>query len=71
MESIDYKTILEKLGPEKNFSNLTEDELYVYDLIKAIKHTAALEEKNKISQAINQSPDHNKIGTSFDPPANP
>jgi len=71
MESIDYKTILEKLGPEKNFSNLTEDELYVYDLIKAIKHTAALEEKNKISQAINQSPDHSKIGTSFDPPANP
>ena len=51
MESIDYKTILEKLGPEKNFSNLTEDELYVYDLIKAIKHTASLEEKNKISQA--------------------
>lgn len=52
MEHLDYSKILEKLGKEKNFSVLTEEEHLFYDVVRAIKYVSASEEKNKINQSI-------------------
>ena len=39
MEHLDYSQILEKIGPEKDMSKLTEEEWLFYDMVRAVKTT--------------------------------
>ncbi|MBK9722354.1 MAG: hypothetical protein IPO78_12175 [Saprospiraceae bacterium] len=55
MEPLDYADIIKKMGPERDVSRLTEEELDVYNSVKAIKHQSSIEEKGRIKMAIQNS----------------
>lgn len=55
MEHLDYSKIIEKIGPEKDLSKLTEEELWYYDLVRAVKSRSADDEKERIRNAIRQA----------------
>ncbi|MEP7195705.1 MAG: hypothetical protein ABI851_04250 [Saprospiraceae bacterium] len=52
MDIIDYEDILKKIGEERDFSKLSEEELYIYDVAKAVRNVAAKNEMNVIAQSI-------------------
>jgi TolA-binding protein len=55
MEHLDFSKILEKIGPDKDLSRLTEEELLFYDMIRAIQSRGANDERQIIKQVISQS----------------
>ena len=54
MEHLDYSQILEKIGPEKDMSRLTEEEWLFYDMVRAVKSRSADDERQAIQMAIRQ-----------------
>jgi TolA-binding protein len=54
MEHLDFSKIKEKIGPEKDLSKLTEEELLFYDIVRAIQSKSADDERQIIQKAIEQ-----------------
>jgi hypothetical protein len=52
MEHIDYSEIIKKIGPEKDLSKLTEEELLYYDMVRAVKSKAADKERKMIKAVM-------------------
>ncbi len=55
MEHIDFSEIIRKIGPDKDLSKLTEEELYYYDMVRAVKSKSADEERKKINEVIKKA----------------
>lgn len=54
MEHLDFSKILEKIGPDRDLSRLTEEELLFYDIVRAIQSRSADDERQIIKQAIKE-----------------
>jgi hypothetical protein len=63
MEHIDYSEIIKKIGPEKDLSKLTEEELLYYDMVRAVKSKAADKERKMIKAVMAGSENKSHLQT--------